>query len=1637
MQKLHDTIYGFRLLATVLTVCISTFFITTVNAQDDQAAAAIRESSFFIPPGFTAAGETRTASGPGTGTLQITVRDHDTGELCPCRMNVIGVDGNFYQPADNPLSMYSLTGQWPSPGAKGNRKEKGPWRYLGRFFYSTGEINVTAPAGQVRIEVFRGFEFRPEVRTVVLEADKVLEVELDLTRTAPMPKHGYFGGDPHLHLPRTSDSDDETLFALLAAEDIAFGTPLGYNEPAGPYSGFMEKMDYPQFRGLGLASIRRRNGYQILSGQEYRSSQYGHLNLYLRDRLVHEGESFNADDWPVYGMVGAETQTQGGYAIHAHGGYGLEIYADAALGTVNAVELLQFGIYRGIGLQDWYHMLNTGYRFPCVGASDYPACRFLGDCRTYVRPVPDEADTSKAEADSTAASGSASVEAAGPDFPAWLRAASEGRSFVTTGPLLLLDVDGHHPGDTVSVDVPESDPQGLTAHIRMRCEVTTVQQVDLIVNGTVRKTIPLGSLSPDAEGWYDVKETLEMDSSGWIAARAYSVNSSGLPDAESHTNPIYYYRNGKKPYLQESLDQWVRRIDVQVEKHSRRSFEQKAQVLDYFQKARDRLLSIREKGGLKADEDPSQFQELFPDADAASLEKDPSRADVTDEELREFLKPVPAKSPEEAVRAFEGVEGFRMQTVAAEPMVHSPVAAAFDEDGNLFVCEMTDYPYKPAEGHDPIGTLRILRDKDGDGVFDEAHVFADKVLWAAGVVPWKGGVFVAASPDILYLKDTDGDFKADIRRVVFTGFGTGNQQAMVNNLQFGLDHWIYGTTAGNGGLIRPGDQPDAPGIPVNGRDFRFDPITEKFELVTGTVQFGNSFDNWGNRFTCSQSQPLIQVVLPDHYLARNPYLPTPSGTQDISPGPVPIYRISPIERWRQIRSSRRIAKNERAATSSGASHHVIDAAAGATIYRGGAYPPEFVGQAFVGDGQNNLIHRMRLKPKGVLYSAERVDSETEFMRSPDIWFRPVNFVNAPDGTLYCCDMNREVLESIHIPLDVVRFLDLKSGRYNGRIYRIAPPGFVSPKPPHLSSASSAELLAALESPHGWWRETAHRLLFEKQDHSITPQLIVLAEQHPRPETRLQAAWLLHGLKMLTADTCLKLLKDSHPGVRENGVRLAESLLRALPDAGQKIPEEARPKLVTAVCQMADDSEPRVRFQTAFTLGEISESSGWAAEPAAQATMALLKIAQRDGEDQWIRTAVLSSSVSRAESLFVGLLALPNRSAAVTSVQHQLASLIGARGLPEEVARTLDQIAASSLASDQTAVDTILRELGNGLSRSGAQLTLASESSPGRQLLINAMQRAAAAAADSGATDALRVDAIRLLGCQRTSDHRILLSKLLSVEHPPAVQITAAKVLADDQDASAIAMLLSSWSTYLPETRLAALNGLLSGEPGTLALLEAASRSELTVADIEPTRREVLLTSRNEKIRRLAESVFGSRETQPRRSVVDAWKPALTLKGDPAAGQKIFEKTCSACHRLGGIGHSIGPNLASSPSRDPSALLNNILDPNQFVLPAYQQYVVIDRSGRTFTGLLSSQSATSITLKKEKAETITILRGDVEEMISSNRSLMPEGLEKELTPQSLADLMAWIAGASTMTPENPNAERDFGTLPGLIETGPVR
>src|SRR5438270_14093343 len=213
-------------------------------------------------------------------------------------------------------------------------------------------------------------------------------------------------------------------------------------------------------------------------------------------------------------------------------------------------------------------------------------------------------------------------------------------------------------------------------------------------------------------------------------------------------------------------------------------------------------------------------------------------------------------TPQQAQKEFRLHPGLRIELVACEPQIESPVAMQFDEDGRLWVVEMRDYPNGPPKGQPPQGRIRVLEDRDGDGFYEHSTVFADRLLFANGLMPWKGGVLVTAAPHIVDLKDADGDGKADKREVLYEGFAAQNPQLRVSHPVLGVDNWVYVANGLRGGQAKRAGRPNAPPINLGGMDFRFDLIRDRAEAISGLGQFGNAFDDWGRRFGCDNPHHL-------------------------------------------------------------------------------------------------------------------------------------------------------------------------------------------------------------------------------------------------------------------------------------------------------------------------------------------------------------------------------------------------------------------------------------------------------------------------------------------------------------------------------------------------------------------------------------------------------------------------------------------------------------------------------------------------------------------------------------------------------------------------------------------------------------
>lgn len=957
----------------------------------------------------------------------------------------------------------------------------------------------------------------------------------------------------------------------------------------------------------------------------------------------------------------------------------------------------------------------------------------------------------------------------------------------------------------------------------------------------------------------------------------------------------------------------------------------------------------------------------------------------------EFVNP-PALEPAEAAKSFAVQAGFSLQLVAAEPLLVDPVDVAYDEYGRAYVVEMRGYPLpeKPEQARpEPVSRVRLLVDDDQDGRFDRSTDFVEGLDWPTSVCCWKGGVFIADAPDIWYARDNDGDGIADERRKVLTGFKKENVQALVNSLRWGLDHRIHGAASGNGGTLTVPAHPDAPPVPVTRRDFCYDPVAEKVEAISGGARFGASFDDWGNRFLCNIRNPIQHVPLPLDGLIRNPLLAIPSLLHDAAASgeTLPVFRISPVEAWREFRARRWVEERANMPRSELVGAGFFTSSSGVTVYRGDAYPDGFYGNVFVADVAANIVHRERLSPVGVTFQAARTEATAEFIASTDIWFRPVNFVSAPDGTLHVVDMYRLNIEHPwSIPDDIRARMVLTAGNDRGRLWRLTPPGYRHRPPPRLGDLSSRDLVAALASRNSWRRETAHRLLWERQDRSIAGDLRALRDSSEEPLARLHVLWTLDGLGELQWKDVAVAAADPHPGVRENALQLARRKFRTEPLAR------------TVAMASADDDAPRVRLQAALWLGS---------DDAPESVTALAGIARRDCADPWMRLAILGTPPARVPALLAACVSDP-RFADPASGAQLLQDLGRFLGGSSENTATPATVIASGEKLPMEFEFAIWSGWVDGLSKNRERAKSFDWSGMRSSEAWRSLRdRARTALGDEAAPLTLRVQAVSLLQREPLEEVEELFVERLSPRQPRELQLAVARAIGAYGTGEAAELLIGRSRGLSPAVRAEVVD-MLAGRPTWHGPLFAAIEGgAIRATDVSVSRRGLLLKSADAGIRGRAEALFGASAVSSRQAALDASRPALELAGDPRRGFETFRRECAGCHRSRDTGFEVGPPLGSVKNRSPQELLVHILDPNREVGPNFVDHVAVLKDGRTLTGLLLSETETQVVLVRAQGLRDEIPRQEIDELVSSGKSLMPEGLEQKLPPQDLADLIDYL------------------------------
>ena len=969
--------------------------------------------------------------------------------------------------------------------------------------------------------------------------------------------------------------------------------------------------------------------------------------------------------------------------------------------------------------------------------------------------------------------------------------------------------------------------------------------------------------------------------------------------------------------------------------------------------------------------------------------------------------------PRNTSATFALKDGFTMQLVAAEPLVTDPVAGAFDEDGRLYVVEMNDYPYtdkstdKPnveRTGDLPIGKVRLLEDTDNDGVFDKSEIFARDFSWPTGIAVYRGGIFVAATPDVWYLKDEDGDGQADTRKKIFSGFRKLNVQAVANNLIWGLDHKIYGAGGTNGGKIINGINESVPAVTISRNDFCFDPTDPAFELLSGGARFGNTFDDWGNRFICNIRNPIQHIVLPQQAVVRNPALNVGSPMNDVAVAgdQIPVFRSSPPEPWRVVNAARLSNQGDpRMPRSEKNAQGFMTSACGVTIYRGDAYPEEFRQQVFLAEVAGNLIHRQHMTSIGATFTSQRMDEKTEFMTSTDNWFRPVNFLHAPDGTLYVLDMYRETIEHPwSMPDDLKALLDLENGRDRGRIYRLTPPTFERRASPKLSAASTAELIDLLQHTNAWHRETAHRLLFERQDKSAVPLLQAMFNETTTPLGKVHALWTLQGLSQLDDGLLISALRDAAAEVREQAVILA-TRRRAAEENNKSAPYSS--VVHKELLSLSADESPRVRFQVALALADHSDAAS---------VEALMAIARRDASDPWMVIAALSSSRELAARMLDQVLQEPRflLDAQNIPLLKQLAIVTGVQKNSEQmknIGERLHKLPGEVRSSP--VMEELLIALEDGLRRGGSRLSVVWSQTPAESLLNERINLAAVCINDSAKTVPERLMALKVLSFGDAAIVKEATSSLLTTQQPAEIQAAVVKAIAASQDDSTATTLLTAFPSSTPAVQYEIIEALAGHNQRLPVLFDAISDGRIAAAQITPIRRTLLLNHADEKIRERAKTLLALDRQTPRQEIIAANADAAKLPGDTLKGKLLFVRDCSTCHRIGETGIEVGPSLITVRHRTASELLTQILDPNREVGPNYMQFAVALNDGQVLAGMIAEESPISLTLKQAENKQQVIQREQIAEIKATGLSLMPEGFEKKLSAQDFADLIAFLRG----------------------------
>ena len=1001
----------------------------------------------------------------------------------------------------------------------------------------------------------------------------------------------------------------------------------------------------------------------------------------------------------------------------------------------------------------------------------------------------------------------------------------------------------------------------------------------------------------------------------------------------------------------------------------------------------------------------------------------------TAKDLADMRYPVGGPSrAEKAIAAFQMQPGFKASVVSTEPLINKPIAVQWDERGRMWVAETPEYPNgrRPltAESWREGGVLvpgsydrpaqdkiSVLSSSKNDGVFDQKKVFHQGLELITGFCHYKDGVIAVCQPHIVWLRDTDGDGKADKEVVLYGGFTPGDTHFVANHFILAPDGWVYASNGGSGEVF-PVSNPERK-VRVSSGTFRFKPDGSAIEQIAS--QGGNSF---GNEVTskmelyhgkATNGNPIQHVVLPESILAKAPGTPA-KAFSSVNPRR-PVLRTDLPDRAPLLQIDQ---------------VGYYTAACSVAVQEHGAWPDEYRDAIFITEPILDIIHFEKLTPSGPTFLGEVTLKDREWLRSMDHWFCPVDVSFGPDGALYVLDFYTPVVahNDTRGPMHSKSGASVRPDRehYFGRIYRIqhdAAPKFAIPD---LSKADVAGLVAAFDHPNKVVRFNALRVLMEKDAGllaSAVGPLVTKVRSDAKSEARIQALWALQRLDRLEDGLLRALCADADPDVRKNAFLVAEA-------SHTKLPTEVFAKAL-------GDAEPRVRLAALRAMGSAPlEASAGALLLKAQATMT----------DDWSKAAATAAAAANPGPVLAGILGGPADAAGAEFARTLAASLNGeettlvlaaaAKSANKPVAvAVLGEIASrrvvapASLDAARAALRTLLASQDESIAGSSAAIAaLWFTDGSLKAELASAADRLLPVLADAKASVEAQVAAARVLVLLRDVNPQVrpALAQALSGSRE-AVAVATAGALAASGDASVGKVLFAAFPKSAGAYRATLFSALAGRSEWAGLVLDALEAKSLSAMQLGPMQVSQLVRHPDAATAKRAVAVLAklnAGSNPAKDDLIAKLRPEVEKPGDVAKGKELFTSVCQTCHKAGNVGNEFGPNLQGIGSHPAAELLVHIVDPNRMVDDEHRTWNFKMKDGTQYSALIGSENPTFVKLKLPGGLSAELKVADIVSRERSPNSLMPEGFES-LGAEGLRNVIAYLRSVA-ISPEGVTVGR---------------